>query len=209
MKAMGKRSIAAFLRGWLTVLWWLVWLAVAGVVLTTSYVVISGKPVDELMDIPVAVDLNPSSYEITSERLDITGARMSDVEGTLRFTSADTVATLSYLGVALAYFTVLVVVLYQLRKIFRSLAEGEPFSLANAARIRLIGLFVIFGELAHSVVVFLFQYYVKSTFSISGLTITPGVHVDLSSVFGGLVLLVIAEVFHLGARLQEDQDLTV
>ena len=209
MKAMGKRSLSSLLGVWLTVLWWLVWVAMAGVVLTTGYVLISGNAVDELMDVPVVFGLDPESYEITSEHLDVAGARITDAQGTLRFTSANTLATLSYLGIALAYFTVLVVVLYQLRKIFRSLSEGKPFSVENASRIRLIGLFVIFGELAHSVIVFLSQLYVESVFNTTGLKIDAEMNLEFSPIFGGLVLLVIAEVFRLGAQLQEDRDLTV
>jgi len=209
MKALGKWSIASFLGMWLTVLWWLLWVAMLGVVLVTSYVAISGNPVDDLMDVPIIFELTPSLYDITSDRLDVSGARITDAEGMLRFTSTNTLATLTYLGLALAYFSVLVVVIYQLRKIFRSLAGGTPFSLENASRIRLIGLFVIFGELAESLVVFACQLYVKSAFLTSGLEIKAGVDLEISAIFAGLVLLVIAEVFRLGAELQEDRELTV
>jgi hypothetical protein len=73
----------------------------------------------------------------------------------------------------------------------------------------LIGLFFIFGEIAVSVLVYVCQLYVKSALDSSGLTINPGLDIELSPIFGGLVLLVIAEVFRSGTRLQQDQDLTV
>ncbi len=53
------------------------------------------------------------------------------------------------------------------------------------------------------------QKYLRSSFETTGVTLQADFAVDLSTVFGGLVLLVIAEVFRTGALMKEEQDLTI
>jgi hypothetical protein len=209
MKALGKRSIATFLRGWLTVLWWLGWVAATIVVVAIAAALITGNQTSGLVDVPVEFDLDPAAYQISTKQVAVSGATITDAAGMLRFESVNRPAMAVYLVIALVYAGVMLFVIHQLRMVFRSLADGDPFSLANASRIRLIGLFFIFGEIAVSVLVYVCQLYVKSALDSSGLTINPGLDIELSPIFGGLVLLVIAEVFRSGTRLQQDQDLTV
>jgi len=209
MKAMGKRSIATFLRGWLTVMWWLGWVATTVVVVAIAVALITGNQASSLVDLPIEFDLDPAAYHIISKRVGVSGATITDAAGMLRFESVNRPAMAVYLVIALVYAGVLLFVIHQLRMVFRSLVDGNPFSLENASRIRLIGLFFIFGEIAVSMLVFVCQLYVESALDTSGLTIDPGLDIELSPIFGGLVLLVIAEVFRLGTKLQEDRDLTV
>ena len=101
----------------------------------------------------------------------------------------------------------------QMANIFEDVNRGKPFVLENARRLRIVGYCMaggaIFTVLAQAGIMLLFRneimmreatfawyWYVKSVLS-------PGL------LFGGLVVIVISEVFRLGNTLQEEQELTV
>jgi hypothetical protein len=104
-------------------------------------------------------------------------------------------------------------IVFHLRLLIRSVIEGKPFYKKNPMMIRKIA----YAVLAWAVVDGLFNY-LKGTFIIRT-TYYPGAGLDLISElifkiflefsFLGLGILVIAQIFDVGARLQKDQDLTI
>ena len=80
---------------------------------------------------------------------------------------------------------------------------------ANASRLRSIAWLVIIGELARSAFVFFQNYYVMTHFSADGLRFDARLDFNFFAIINGLIILVIAEVFRAGTRLDEDQTLTV
>jgi len=101
----------------------------------------------------------------------------------------------------------------QMANMFEDVSRGKPFVLENARRLRNVGYCMaggaIFTLLAQTAVMLLFRneimmkdasfawyWYVKSV-------LNPGL------LFGGLIVIVISEVFRLGNKLQEEQELTV
>jgi hypothetical protein len=96
-----------------------------------------------------------------------------------------------------------------LRAVFRTLRDGRPFVRANATRIRSIAWLVIIGELARSAFVFFENYYVMMHFSADGLRFDARPDLNFFAIINGLIILVIAEVFRAGTRLDEEQSLTV
>jgi hypothetical protein len=101
----------------------------------------------------------------------------------------------------------------QMANIFEDVSRGKPFVLENARRLRIVGYCMaggaIFTVLAQAAVMLLFRneimmkeatlawyWYLKEILS-------PGL------LFGGLIVIVISEVFRLGNKLQEEQELTV
>jgi hypothetical protein len=101
----------------------------------------------------------------------------------------------------------------QLVNMFEDVSAGKPFVRENAGRLRRVGYCMaggaIFTVLAQAGIMLLFRneimmkeasfawyWYIKEIFS-------PGL------LFGGLVVIVISEVFRLGNKLHEEQELTV
>ena len=99
--------------------------------------------------------------------------------------------------------------LNQLRHVFRSLSRGLVFIPQNARRIRWVGLTVIFGELARAVLVYFWSYYLSLHFTANGLHFVASIDFSGVTVIAGLSIMVIAEVFREGTRLQEEQSLTI
>jgi Protein of unknown function (DUF2975) len=68
---------------------------------------------------------------------------------------------------------------------------------------------VIFGEFGRAAIVYFWSYYTSLHFKVDGLRFAASVDMNPITIVGGLAILVIAEVFREGARLQEDQSLTI
>ncbi len=102
-------------------------------------------------------------------------------------------------------------VLWQLRRLLKTLRGGRPFDRENARRVRNIGLAVLLGNT-------LVQgwYYLASTLALKhiqqqGITMAPRIDWELfvPVTFLGLVILVVAEFFRQGTVMAEEQSLTI
>ena len=108
------------------------------------------------------------------------------------------------LGAATAYFGGFMLILRSLRRIFRTLAMGDPFHPDNVRRLRQIGmtLAIVTGG------VWLTQSLVASRLA-PGVMDPQGIGELLTPVFSVLIVFVLAEVFREGARLRRESELTI
>lgn len=108
------------------------------------------------------------------------------------------------LGATAAYFAGFLLILRQLRLIFRTLIQGDPFMPDNVRRLRQIGLTlaVVTGG------VWVAQGLVSARMA-PGIMETPGIGELLTPIFSVLVVFVLAEVFREGARLRHESELTI
>jgi hypothetical protein len=180
------------------------------------------------ISIPVTFTLDAGSHAVTAPSLGIRDASIQGatnginfeigepssagalrVQGSLMFPARrDAFAAANFLILTVA-LGVVIWVLGQLRALFRTIRDGDPFAAANALRIRNIAGVIITGELARAVVTRLEGHYVISHFTAEGLRFAAPLHVNLFALISGFIILVIAEVFRAGARLEEEQSLTV
>jgi Protein of unknown function (DUF2975) len=148
------------------------------------------------------------AFEIGKERRPTREPQLH-VRGSVRFA---TQSRRLFVGAAILLVAVLSLVLWvlgHLRAVFRTLRDGQPFVAANATRIRRIALAVIFGEVGRAAIVFVMNYYASTHFAADGLRFDARPDFNIVAIFYGLIILVIAEVFRAGTRLDEDQSLTV
>lgn len=89
--------------------------------------------------------------------------------------------------------------LRRLRRIFRSVNEGNAFEPANVGRLHGIGL----GLIGIAVGTGLLAYYAP------GSTLSGGGGINLGSILGILIVFMLAEVFRQGAAMRDDQQMTV
>lgn len=103
-----------------------------------------------------------------------------------------------------AYFGSFLLILRNLRMIFRTLTQGDPFRPENVRRLRQIGLIlaVVTGG------VWLVQGLIAARLA-PGLMDPQGIGELLTPVFSVLVVFVLAEVFKEGARLRRESELTI
>lgn len=108
------------------------------------------------------------------------------------------------LGALTAWFSGFLLILRNLRKIFRTLTVGDPFQPDNVRRLRQIGLIlaVVTGG------VWVTQGLVAARLA-PGVMDPQGVGELLTPIFSVLVVFVLAEVFREGARLRRESELTI
>jgi hypothetical protein len=206
MRALGKRSIASFVKSVLDTAWWVVAISLGLLVILLACSTFLELRGDNLtMSVPVAVQLDTPIHGVGGE----TTAHFEKLRGDLRFPAKKGAFLSGSVAVVVLMFGYLLWVVTQLRYVFRSLSQGLPFVLANARRIRWVGFAVIFGEFGRAAIVYFWSYYTSLHFKVGGLRFAASVDMNPITIVGGLAILVIAEVFREGARLQEDQSLTI
>jgi hypothetical protein len=105
-----------------------------------------------------------------------------------------------------AYMAGALVIVGRLRRIFQTLVVGDPFHPENVRRLRVIGLVLALLEIGR----FAFAAAARAVASGLGLThLNLSAHVNLTTWFSVLVIVVLAEVFREGARLRGEAELTI
>jgi len=101
----------------------------------------------------------------------------------------------------------------QLARVLRDVGRGKAFALENARRLRVVG-FAMAGGAIFKALMFLGTVIAfRGDIEVAGGVIPWVSYVQSASspglLLGGIIVIVISEVFRLGNRLQEDHELTV
>lgn len=159
------------------------------------------------LTIPVSVAVGEG--RIAAPSLGIERADIQDLRGSLRFPLqrgrlfiVNSLLLILAIGVGLWLTT-------ELHRVLRTVRDGKPFASSNATRMRRIAWIVIVGEFVRAMVVYLENSFAATHFTAEGLRFTARADLSITAIVEGLIILVLAEVFRLGTRLDEDQSLTV
>ena len=220
MKAIGKGSLASFLMvlsnvGWYGLAFVLAAIVVMGVLGLDIAVQMGPEGAPSLagpgvkMVIPVSFAVDADMHRVTAPSLGIGEAQIRNARGTLEFRPRKGAFRIANLAVVIVMIALGMWVLSQLRAVFRTLRDGQPFVPANTTRIRRIAWAVIFGEFIRAAIVLFENYYVMTHFQADGLRFYANTELNVFAIINGLIILVIAEVFRAGTRLDEEQSLTV
>ncbi len=159
----------------------------------------SSDPAQNLV-IALPVALKPGA---SADRTPMTG-----LQGEYRFP----IQKGAFLTVSLIILTVSMTlalgIIDQLWRVFKTLKDRDPFAAENANRIRRIGWGVILLELVHSGAILYWSNSV-APFAAAGVTFEPSSRISAPAILYGMLILALAEVFREGARLKEEQSLTI
>ncbi len=203
MKALGKGSIASIVEVGLgiarIVLWALIGLWAAALLAYVVFIVLLGAGV-----------LDPSLAEIGNGdnlNIRILGVDGNAIEG-VRWTDWHfIVPALLIAGVGIGGSLIIVT---QLRLLFDSFRSGEPFRRENAKYLRVIWIAMVAIELSRYVLMGLtaaLLYHAQDP-TVRGISLS--LDGERISTWGSiLILIVLSEVFREGARLKEEQELTI
>jgi hypothetical protein len=161
------------------------------------------------MAIPVSFSVDARTHRVMAPSLGIKDVQIQDVRGSLRFPPQRGAFYVANWVLVVGLLALALWVLGQLRALFRTLRDNQPFLPANAIRIRRIAWAVILGEIARSAIVCFENYYAMTHFYADGLRFNARPDLNVFAIVNGLIVLVIAEVFRAGARLDEEQSLTI
>jgi hypothetical protein len=213
------RAVAKGLVVLFTVLWWWVLVAscILGALVMTWGVRVgvqigpNGEPnfvagSAAQMVLPVAFELDPEAARVTSADLRNSGT-IERASGVLRLTAPDR-PWLAMTGAAVMTGLALWM-LAELAALCRSVRDGQPFAHRNAGRVRRLAFAVVLAEVSRAAIVYAAHAYVAAHFAADHLRFAAWPRINVLAVVSALILLVLAEVFRTGTRLDEDQSLTV
>ena len=208
MRALGKGSLSSFL----------VWLlmgarVVVAIILAIAIVLMLASPFGAIreggtLSIPAAVIVDAPALHVSAPSLGIASAQLSRLQGEIRYPATRTTWLIAP-AVGTVMLLALLWVLTQLVRLFEKLRAGEPFAPGNAVRVRRLAWVVILAEPVRAIVTYSNHAYVAAHFVADGLRFTKDFNLNIGTIVAGLIILVIAEVFHVGTRLDEDQSLTI
>jgi Protein of unknown function (DUF2975) len=197
-RVLGRGSVAAFLKLALDVAWVLLWfaagaLAIAAIAYLIVLILIGAGTLPHAL-----LEPGPATFEFGPVKV------VTDQDDTL----APPLAIAAFLAAGVAVGGSLVIVL-RLKRLFKSFTSHQPFSAENAVHLRVIWITMLVMELSRYVL----WMIVKALVAVLGLPRGTDIHVSSPinwNTWGAiLILIVLAEVFREGARLREDQELTI
>jgi hypothetical protein len=167
---------------------------------------------------PFRINADEGLFRSVSQDLKAQAVSINNIEGTVTFqrpeTAAEILATIKWPFIATMLCTggVALAVLDILRRMFKSVQQGETFTVANIRNVRCIGYLLV----ASSVLKF-----AGVAWLVSRMTAYVSQHVAGKMAFNtapqgnfaglgtGLVILALAEVFRQGLKLKEDAQFTI
>ena len=202
---MGNKNLIAFLGGLTNIIWWVSLPVFSLLFLVVLYKFISDGNAN--WDIAVNISPNDFDFSITPNKPSYRFIAITGIEGKLLFNVVLTplLIFVALFLVVVTFFLILAIV-YNLRKIFRSLRAGEPFAYANFARLQKIGYFVLsfaiidFGKSLFN------RYLLQQHFLDYGKNYTAKLSFGIDMILIGLVILVLAEIFRHGYKLKTENE---
>ncbi len=204
MKLLGRWSLASFMKFVIDVPYYFLLVVLPVVFVVALWMVLTNHSGSVLFSMPVRFQLDPASHPFVTSRHDIQAISITQAHGTLEFTGGSIGIALAGLGYGIISLGVALCVLNRLRAIFRTLRDQNPFVGLNVSRIRMIGIVLVLGELARTGLGALYAERVTREITVAGLTLNADLSINTWVIFSGLILLMLAEVFRLGADMKGD-----
>ncbi len=202
MKALGKGSVASIVQIGLAIAWVVLWVALGGVIL--------GAAGYGLVQLGIAQGWVDPTILTGGEGQVTIGGGNGDYDLTYDNPGGATwPVVVPALVIGAVFIVGALIIVGRLRRLFESFTSGEPFRRENATHLRVIWITMLVMEIAR----YLIMASVAALFAAVGLP--PGasanfeVNIDLSTWLSIAILIVLAEVFREGARMKEEQELTI
>jgi hypothetical protein len=202
VKALGKGSVASIVQVGLAIAWVVLWVALGGVIL--------GAAGYGLVQLGIAQGWVDPTILTGGEGQVTIGGGNGDYDLTYDNPGGATwPVVVPALVIGAVFIAGALIIVGRLRRLFESFTSGEPFRRENATHLRVIWITMLVMEIAR----YLIMASVAALFAAVGLP--PGasanfeVNIDLSTWLSIAILIVLAEVFREGARMKEEQELTI
>lgn len=202
MRALGKGSVASVVEVALTIAWVVLWAALAALILGALcyaglYALIGTGAVDASVltggDGQIRVGGGEGDFHLSYDQA--AGATWPVVVPALVIGAVFLVGALVIVG--------------RLRRLFDSFTSGEPFRRENATHLRVIWITMLAMEIARYVLLAGVAAMFAAVGVPQGADADFNINIDLSTWLSIAVLIVLAEVFREGARMKEEQELTI
>lgn len=191
MEYIGKRSVSSFLRISLNIIWWM------GIIVSILFILFS--IVFIFIGPPEYIKTPTFSIDNDIIRVEFSSAIVKDPKAMF----------LSFLPLGAVMLGLGMGIVFQIQKIFKTLAAGNPFILENAKRLKKISLFIFSGVFFQFITGSVMERLIVSNVKVEGVVFSVKQSVNIGGILIGLMILVLAEIFRQGTLLKEEQDLTI
>jgi hypothetical protein len=103
----------------------------------------------------------------------------------------------------------LIIILIQLRIIFKNLTINKIYSRDNPRRFLYIGVIIIFMGIIKNIIYFMNNLILYKYLVLYNCSYSISLNFDFTIIFLGLLFIVLAEVFKYGVKLKAENDLTI
>ncbi len=151
------------------------------------------------LNVPISFTVSDPSYRITAGSGD--GEEvvwLHNLHGTLGFP----IGKGSLIAMLLIVTALVMFVIFQLHKVLESLKRGTPFLQSNVRRIRWLGAVLVGLGLLENLFHYLSRLWARSHLRLEGITPTGGWELEWHLLAAGAIVLILAEVFRVGAELE-------
>ncbi len=166
-------------------------------------------PVDMGVSMPVRMALDEGAVELDPLGPAVTGANLSRISAELELVMANPWWYWLFMLLILALVVLIFWVLRLLAAVVRDVMKGEPFTVANAVRVRRIGLVSVGIAVFESLVTLVLSSWGTSLVAARGATLVVDITDDGSAFLLGWLIVVLGEAIRRGAVMAEEQALTV
>ncbi|HUU45604.1 MAG TPA: DUF2975 domain-containing protein [Acidobacteriota bacterium] len=189
------------------ILWYAGWVAAAinvALILATATSSFEVKYVRLPIEVTFDQPLSTSYDHTTSETLPVVG-----YEGRVKVEAENMRWQTGWLFIPALLLAGYLFIAYLLRAFIRTVRDGSPFIRENPKRLRTIGYCIAAAGPVYGILNFLYARVHLYQIDIPDACLEVPIDIHPLAIFLGLVILIIAQVFDYGVRLQTDQDLTV
>ena len=210
MNILGKNSVSSIVKIIVNTLYYIFLLLLVIVIVLFTIKIIS--PNTEIIDFKFQKEIDITTFVPTfPKELNIPAledARINNIKATTNFniTHRQTLF-IAFISMTLI-FLYFIIILSQLRKIFKNLTVSNPFCLDNAKSIIIVGYSIVIFDVATFILTYIFELYTM-IIKFFAVTITFSYDTSIVNLFIGLILIILGEIFKLGTSLKKEQELTV
>jgi len=216
MNTSQQKKLTLLVRHFLNLTWYMfIFFAVAWpVIVMVVGLSISADPAERHTDISVfsAFKINSDvSTELAKSTLDGKALLLSG-RGDLKIENTRSLLSWYLFGtISQVMLFIFLLGLWQMRRLFNSLAIGDTFTEKNAEHVRMLAYVVI----AWNVILPALQYFGGRlmlgdiAFNIPGIQLYPSFELDIGGIFVGLAILVLSGVLREAVSIKQDQALTI
>jgi Protein of unknown function (DUF2975) len=205
MKSLQTKSLSKMLSIILNIIWWIEWIG-SGILITVILITwFLGKNI--LLNFPLTFS-SVTFKTVPSVNKGIPAGVINVMNGNF-YLSVDNnwQNILMLLAASIAICTVFIVITHQLKLIFRSLINNQPFSEPNVVRIRNIGIVLIVFSFLQFLSNIILNRLLLSHFNWEEIKLTYSF--KISYLLTGVILIIVAEIFNEGVSLKEETNLTI
>jgi hypothetical protein len=223
METIRNKTIVKVLKWTLTCAFY-AGIAVSLVVVGATFMTLDPKEGNELISAwPLTVNPISVGYTVSSVRQNLSALAITTHDATLHFASRDfTYFTLKLMGIA-GTLGLWLVITYLLKRLFSSLTLSNLFTKENITRLRIVALLILAITPLKVLNGILWFFYIKSNVHVEGKTFTLfpnlfattqlpddviwfNLNPDFQTLFTGLVMVVVVEVFRIGYAYKLDNE---